>query len=110
MAEEGNGILNCEVAADWAETKHKVDEMHNAIREMRGPLKHLEKLESIAATNADIRDRLISPATAVGRVDVKVIMPIIYVLCGVIFCMIVWFTGVEPNLPHHAAGHSDQTK
>lgn len=107
MSEEFNGMPKCGVQ-DWLETKDKVEEMHTTLTEYLPKLSR--DFERVANSNEDIRDRLISPATSAGRVEVKVIMPIIYVLCGVIFCMIVWFTGIEPELPHHVIAHMEQVK
>lgn len=107
---EHNGLLKCAAYEDWARTKEKVDDMHEAMTEYLPHLKKLEKLESIAVSNNDIRDRLISPATSTGRIEVKVVTPIIYTLCFMLIAMVVWFTGVEPNLPNRGNGHQGENK
>lgn len=102
-----NGILKCAAFEEWRETKGKIDDMHASLSEY---LPHLQKLDQIAASNNDIRDRLINPATSTGRVEVKVITPIIYTLCFMLIAIVVWFTGVEPNLPGRGSGHQQGDK
>ena len=46
-----------------------------------------------------------TPATGSTRLELKVIMPIIYTLCFMLTAVVVWFTGVEPNLNHKGTGH-----
>jgi hypothetical protein len=60
--------------------------------------------DKICAEIKELRTALVQPATGVGKVDVKIIMPIIYTLCGVICALIVWFTGVRPFLPGLVSG------
>lgn len=103
-----NGLISCAMRDQWFQTQAKVDEIHSVFKEALPPLK--THLESIDCTNKEIRDRLINPATATGRVDVKVIMPIIYVLCFMLGAIIIWFTGVEPNLPGRSTGHVVESK
>ena len=55
--------------------------------------------DKICAEIKELRGALVAPATGVGKVDMKVIMPIVYTLCGVICSLIVWFTGVRPFMP-----------
>lgn len=65
-----------------------------------GTMEVAEKVaEKICSELRALRTELVQPATAVGKIDLKVVMPVIYTLCGVITALIIWFTGVEPNLP-----------
>lgn len=47
----------------------------------------------------EFRGALLPAATNEKKVDTRVIMPIIYTLCGVITALIIWFTGVRPFIP-----------
>lgn len=47
----------------------------------------------------EFRTALLPSATNEHKVETKVIMPIIYTLCGVITALIIWFTGVKPFIP-----------
>lgn len=47
----------------------------------------------------EMRVNLLPSATNERKVDIKVIMPIVYTLCGVIGSLIIWFTGVKPFIP-----------
>jgi hypothetical protein len=103
--DQGNGRLRECPVSYWHETSKKVDEMHTAITEMGQYLPHLQKLEVIAeaskdikASNSDIKDKLIAPATAVGKVDLVVVMPVIRTLCFMLCSIVIWFTGVQPHL------------
>lgn len=102
-----NGAFKCSAISTFEETRERVETMHAALTEY---LPHLKKLDQIAASNSEIRDRLISPATSAGRVETKVIMPIIYALCFMLIAIVVWFTGVEPNLPGRGKGHAEQAR
>ncbi len=105
---EANGLLECKLK-DWQSTRQKVEEMHSSLTSLNHSLaylKELERLRAIESTNIDIRDKLISPATGNTRIEIKIIMPIIYTLCFMLVAVVVWFTGVEPNLPHRGSGHT----
>ncbi len=60
--------------------------------------------DKICVEIKELRTALVQPATGVGKIDVKVVMPIIYTLCAVICALIVWFTGVRPFLPGLVTG------
>lgn len=55
--------------------------------------------DKIATEMKEFRQTLIPSATNERKLDIKVVMPIIYTLCGVITALIVWFTGVKPFIP-----------
>lgn len=55
--------------------------------------------DKLVAEIKDMKQNLIPSATNERKVDIKVIMPIIYTLCGVIGSLIIWFTGVKPFIP-----------
>lgn len=103
MDDKINGPLYCAALETWKDTREKIEEMHDAMERMSEYLPHLAKLDDIArssseikSSNSDIKDKLVGPATAVGRIDVKVIMPIIYILCFMLGAIIAWFTGIQP--------------
>lgn len=110
---EVNGLLHCEAKNTWHETRAKVDEMHTSMLLLTKDLAYLKKLEcleEIALSNREIRDKLITPATGTTRIETKVIMPIIYTLCFMLTAVIIWFTGIEPSLPHRGLGHTEVAK
>lgn len=55
--------------------------------------------DKIVSEMKETRNSLVPSATNKRKLDIKVIMPIIYTLCGVIGSLIVWFTGVKPFIP-----------
>lgn len=62
----------------------------------------LEKgFEKVAKQIESMNKNLLDAATGKDHVQLKIIMPIIKTLCGVIVALIVWFTGIEPSLPSH---------
>lgn len=103
-----NGHFECSAFQSWQQTGRRVEEMHTIIEEcvpqLTQHLKQLDALQGILSSNNEIRDRLINPATRAGQVETKVIMPIIYTVCFMLVAIIVWFTGVEPNLPTRSSG------
>lgn len=55
--------------------------------------------DKIVSEMKETRVSLVPSATNERKLDIKVIMPIIYTLCGVIGSLIIWFTGVKPFIP-----------
>lgn len=55
--------------------------------------------DKLIAEIKDMKMNLLPSATNERKVDIKVMMPIIYTLCGVIGSLIIWFTGVKPFIP-----------
>lgn len=55
--------------------------------------------DKIAGEMKEFRTTAMPAATGAGKLDAKVIMPVIYTLCAVITALIVWFTGVKPFIP-----------
>ena len=58
--------------------------------------------DKLVAEIKDMKNNLLPSATNERKVDIKVVMPIIYTLCGVIGSLIIWFTGVKPFIPQVA--------
>lgn len=113
MKVEENGLIHCAIRDTYQETNRKVGEMHLAINEISkyvSYLKKLDELSEIRVSNSDIRDKLLSSATGYGRIETKVIMPVIYALCFMLVAIVIWFTGVEPNLPNRGGGYSGESR
>ena len=111
MKSEENGLLYCAVKDNWAQTSKKVDQMHSTMEEWKRYLPHIMKLDELSqirSSNEDIRDKLLNSATGIGRVEIKVIMPIFYALCFMLVAIVVWFTGIEPSLPNRGMGYIEK--
>lgn len=55
--------------------------------------------DKICGEIRELRTALVGPATSEGKISLKVVMPVIWTLCGTICALVVWFTGVRPFLP-----------
>lgn len=111
MKPEENGIFSCAAKESWAQTSKKVEQMHSTMEDWKRYLPHIMKLDELSqirSSNEDIRDKLLNSATGIGRVEIKVIMPIFYALCFMLVAIVVWFTGIEPSLPHRGTGYLEK--
>ena len=91
--------IDLKLATHSAEIKGHVSGMGDAI------IKGFEKVgDALGSEIRDFRLALLPAATSETKVSIKVVMVIIYTLCGVITALTVWFTGIEPNLPKHFTG------
>ena len=95
MAEQNGKIYECPVSS-WIETQSKVEEMHSVLTDELPRL--VEFSRRAAMSNERIEDKLIAPATAVGKVDLVIVMPVIKTLCFMLAAIVIWFTGVQPHL------------
>lgn len=97
MSTEGNGHFDT-LSAKFRE----------AIRaEIEGQTSELTKALDTGFKNLNksmdrIGESLLSAAIGKEHVPYKIAMPLIRTLCAVIVSLVVWFTGIEPNLPNQS--------
>lgn len=85
-------LAGCQIS----DIKQKVDDMHSALTEYMPQL--IRASERAADSNERIENNLIAPATAVGKIDLIIIMPVIKTLCALLLILVIWFTGLQPHL------------